>query len=87
MRNRPSTSEKPAAAQGNLNLNIVIPGRFFVEGHGLTSEWKADLLVSGTPEDPQITGQITAIKGTFDFLTKIFQALTRQHHLCRGCPE
>lgn len=73
-----SASEKPVApgkpvAQGNLNLNIVIPGRFFVEGHGLTSEWKADLLVSGTPEDPQITGQITAIKGTFDFLTKIFK--------------
>lgn len=64
--------EKPAA-RGNLNINIVIPGRFFVEGHGLTSEWKADLLVSGTPEDPQITGQITAIKGTFDFLTKVFK--------------
>lgn len=64
--------EKPVA-RGNLNINIVIPGRFFVEGHGLTSEWKADLLVSGTPEDPQITGQITAIKGTFDFLTKVFK--------------
>ncbi|OXS29262.1 MAG: hypothetical protein BCS36_12420 [Desulfovibrio sp. MES5] len=67
-----AAAEKPAA-QGSLNLNIVIPGRFFVEGHGLTSEWKADLLVTGTPEDPQITGQITAVKGTFDFLTKVFK--------------
>ncbi|MFT4302259.1 MAG: translocation/assembly module TamB domain-containing protein, partial [Desulfovibrio sp.] len=64
--------EKPAA-QGSLNLNIVIPGRFIVEGHGLTSEWKADILISGTPEDPQVTGQVTAVKGSFDFLTKIFK--------------
>lgn len=64
--------EKPVA-QGSLNLNIVIPGRFIVEGHGLSSEWKADILISGTPEDPQVTGQVTAVKGSFDFLTKIFK--------------
>ncbi len=64
--------EKPVA-QGSLNLNIVIPGRFIVEGHGLSSEWKADILISGTPEDPQVTGQVTAVKGSFDFLTKIFR--------------
>ena len=66
------TAEKPSTP-GSLNLNIVIPGRFFVEGHGLTSEWKADILIAGTPEDPQITGQVTAVKGSFDFLTKIFK--------------
>lgn len=67
-----TASGKPEA-KGSLNLRIVIPGRFLVEGHGLSSEWKADLLVSGTPEDPQITGQIMAVKGSFDFLTKIFK--------------
>lgn len=67
-----TASGKPEA-KGSLNLRIVIPGRFLVEGHGLSSEWKADLLVSGTPEDPQITGQIIAVKGSFDFLTKIFK--------------
>ena len=65
-------ASKPEA-KGSLNLRIVIPGRFMVEGHGLSSEWKADLLVAGTPEDPQITGQIMAVKGSFDFLTKIFK--------------
>lgn len=65
-------ASKPEA-EGSLNLRIVIPGRFLVEGHGLSSEWKADLLVAGTPEDPQITGQIMAVKGNFDFLTKIFK--------------
>lgn len=65
-------ASKPEA-EGSLNLRIVIPGRFLVEGHGLSSEWKADLLVAGTPEDPQITGQIMAVKGSFDFLTKIFK--------------
>ncbi len=66
-----AASSKPEA-KGSLNLRIVIPGRFLVEGHGLSSEWKADLLVAGTPEDPQITGQIMAVKGSFDFLGKIF---------------
>lgn len=74
----PETSAPAAAAegQGSLNLRIRAPGRFIVEGHGLTSEWQANLLVSGTPAAPMITGELRAVKGNFDFLTKNF-ALTR----------
>ena len=59
-------ASKPEA-EGSLNLRIVIPGRFLVEGHGLSSEWKADLLVAGTPEDPQNTGQIMTVNCKLTF--------------------
>ena len=66
----------PAEVEGSLNLRIRAPGRFMVEGHGLTSEWQANLLVGGSPAAPVITGELRALKGNFDFLTKNF-SLTR----------
>ena len=59
-------------APGSLDLSITSPGRFMVEGRGLTSEWDAHLLLGGSPFAPIITGQLNAIKGNFDFLGKIF---------------
>lgn len=61
------------APAGLLDLRIRAPGHFVVEGYGLTSEWKADLLVGGTVTAPVITGQLSALKGNFDFLTKDFK--------------
>ena len=66
----------PAEVEGSLNLRIRAPVRFMVEGHGLTSEWQANLLVGGSPAAPVITGELRALKGNFDFLTKNF-SLTR----------
>ncbi|MBD5647385.1 MAG: translocation/assembly module TamB [Desulfovibrio sp.] len=68
---------KPAAApQGNLHIRIIMLPRFVVEGRGLTSLWKANLLITGPPSDPDITGSVDAVRGNFDFLGKNF-ALTR----------
>lgn len=72
----PAAPAAAAEGQGSLNLRIRAPGRFIAEGHGLTSEWQANLLVSGSPAAPMITGELRAVKGNFDFLTKNF-ALTR----------
>ncbi len=72
----PASPAAPAETQGSLNLRIRAPGRFIVEGHGLTSEWQANLLVGGSPAAPMITGELRALKGNFDFLTKNF-LLTR----------
>ena len=72
-----ATRAKPAAApQGNLNIRIIMLPRFVVEGRGLTSLWKANLLITGPPSDPDITGSVDAVRGNFDFLGKNF-ALTR----------
>lgn len=79
----PATTATPAGAppaadapQGRLDIRIRMLPRFSVEGRGLTSLWQANLLVSGTPAAPEITGSVNAVKGNFDFLGKNF-ALTR----------
>lgn len=66
----------PPAGSGSLNVKINMLPRFTVEGRGLTSLWKANLLVGGTPTDPRVTGDISSVKGNFDFLGKNF-ALTK----------
>ncbi|MDE7240953.1 translocation/assembly module TamB, partial [Desulfovibrio sp.] len=71
-----ATPKPPAAPQGNLNIRIIMLPRFVVEGRGLTSLWKANLLITGPPSDPDITGSVDAVRGNFDFLGKNF-ALTR----------
>ena len=78
----PAASSAPAPAvaapasggkAGLLDLRIVIPGRFVVEGFGLKSEWRADLHVGGTPADPLVSGQLAAAKGSLDILGKNFK--------------
>ena len=58
---------------GLLDLRVVIPGRFVVEGFGLKSEWRADLHFGGTPADPLVSGQLSAAKGSLDILGKNFK--------------
>lgn len=72
----PSTAQPapaPGGSGGLLDLRIVIPGRFIVEGFGLTSEWRADMYVGGTPAAPLISGQLEAAKGSLDILGKNFK--------------
>lgn len=70
----PEKAEKKEA--GSINFKIDMLPRFTVEGRGLTSIWTAHLLISGSPFAPTITGDITSVKGNFDFLGKNF-ALTK----------
>lgn len=71
----PAASAAPVASAGGglLDVRIVIPGRFMVEGFGLKSEWQADLHVGGTPAEPLISGQLNAVKGSLDILGKNFK--------------
>lgn len=68
-----STAPASGGNAGLLDLRIVIPGRFVVEGFGLKSEWKADMHVGGTPAEPLISGQLNAVKGSLDILGKNFK--------------
>ena len=68
-----STAPASGGNAGLLDLRIVIPGRFVVEGFGLKSEWKADMHVGGTPAEPLISGQLSAVKGSLDILGKNFK--------------
>ena len=68
-----STAPASGGNAGLLDLRIIIPGRFVVEGFGLKSEWKADMHVGGTPAEPLISGQLGAVKGSLDILGKNFK--------------
>lgn len=63
----------PPGNEGLLDLRIVIPGRFSVEGYGLKSEWRADMHVGGTPAAPVISGELDATKGSLAILGKNFK--------------
>ncbi|QTO40030.1 translocation/assembly module TamB domain-containing protein [Desulfovibrio desulfuricans] len=67
------TAPASGGSAGLLDLRIVIPGSFVVEGFGLKSEWKADMHVGGTPAEPLISGQLNAVKGSLDILGKNFK--------------
>ncbi|WP_374289675.1 translocation/assembly module TamB domain-containing protein [Desulfovibrio desulfuricans] len=58
---------------GLLDVRVVMPGRFLVEGFGLKSEWRADMHVGGTPAEPLVSGQLSAVKGSLDILGKNFK--------------
>ncbi|MDO5484295.1 MAG: translocation/assembly module TamB domain-containing protein, partial [Desulfovibrionaceae bacterium] len=68
----PADDAPPSEDRGSLDIRIRAPGRIMVEGHGLSSQWQTFLRIGGSPVNPVISGQVKAIKGNFDFLTKKF---------------
>ncbi|MPY72405.1 MAG: hypothetical protein GEU92_20335 [Alphaproteobacteria bacterium] len=71
--------EEPAPASGgvlDLDVAIHVPGRTFIRGRGLDSEWEGDIHVRGTSAAPELTGALKVAKGKFAFFGKDL-ALTR----------
>ncbi|MDQ3470968.1 MAG: translocation/assembly module TamB, partial [Pseudomonadota bacterium] len=56
-----------------LDLNIRAPGRLYVSGMGLESEWRANLAVSGTSQTPRVVGTIELVRGTLGFAGRSFE--------------
>jgi len=56
-----------------LAIAIEVPGQFFFEGRGLKSEWRGDLSLGGTSDEPAITGNMTVRDGDFTFGSKVFE--------------
>lgn len=71
------------AAGPQLNVSVALPGRFFVRGKGLESEWRGDLGVKGPASEPMILGRISSVRGTFQLLGKEF-TLSRGNVLFTG---
>ncbi|MGA1840263.1 MAG: translocation/assembly module TamB domain-containing protein [bacterium] len=67
-----SKPKSPIAENINLSLKIDIPGRVFVRGRGLDSEWKGALQVMGNAQNPSITGMLSIVRGNFIFFGKRF---------------
>jgi len=63
--------EPPAIVrQVMLNLEVLSTGKIFVKGRGLDSEWKSDIKIAGSAGEPQITGALNLVRGSFMFLGK-----------------
>ncbi len=71
-----ASQKEPPAFAAPLDIQIALPGKTFVRGHGLDSEWRGQLEVSGTSAAPAITGSIESIRGTFDILGRTFRVAT-----------
>lgn len=56
-----------------LDIHARAPGALMVSGLGLTSEWSADLKISGAPENPAILGRADLVHGSYEFAGRSFQ--------------
>jgi translocation and assembly module TamB len=59
-----------------LDITLNLPGQVFVRGHGLNSDWRGRLKITGTSAAPQIAGALVASRGSVELLGKSF-LLTR----------
>lgn len=55
-----------------LDVDVRAERRLFVNGLGLSSEWSANLKISGPATEPAITGEARLIRGELDFAGKRF---------------
>jgi translocation and assembly module TamB len=55
-----------------LDIDLVVPGRAFVRGLGLDSEWNGDLTISGDAVAPNVSGTLSPVRGHFALLGKRF---------------
>jgi len=56
----------------HLDLGCDIPGRVFVRGPGLDSEWKGALTIKGVATRPEISGELALVRGHLAFLGRRF---------------
>jgi len=74
-KNVPESAEKPEAIPEpplpvTIDVRCVVPGRFYVMGKGLDSEWEGELEVKGTPQKPEVTGDLRVRRGELLFLNR-----------------
>jgi translocation and assembly module TamB len=57
-----------------VRLDVVVdaPGRLFVRGRGLESEWGGEVRATGTVQEPVVTGEIRYRRGSLELLGKRF---------------
>ncbi len=64
---------RPWARAVALNLELRAPGRVFVRGQDLDSEWKGKLVLGGTLAQPLPSGDLHVVRGTVGLLGLTFR--------------
>lgn len=72
IKGEPEPEETEKTSGVTLNLDVNSPGRMFVRGRGLDSEWKMALAIRGDAASPRITGRIEKVRGRLDLIGKAF---------------
>jgi len=57
----------------DLDVAVTVPGRLFVRGRGLVSEWQGALDIAGTAAAPRIEGTIEYRRGHFNIFDRRFE--------------
>ncbi|WP_193369855.1 translocation/assembly module TamB domain-containing protein [Pelagibius marinus] len=67
-------AEEQAAPPVNAELDIIVdmPGRVFVRGRGLDSDWAGRIVVTGTTAEPSISGEVNLVRGVMSVVGKTF---------------
>jgi len=69
----PEDAAPAPAARVALDITVTIPNQFFLRGRGLDTEWSGELRVTGTADQPIVTGQLSSVRGQIDVLNKSFR--------------
>jgi autotransporter translocation and assembly factor TamB len=67
----PEPAHKKTPSMG-LDVRVEIPGRAFVRGNGLESEWKGDLKLTGSSQEHELRGTLSVVRGFYDLFGKRF---------------
>ncbi|MCH5277781.1 MAG: translocation/assembly module TamB domain-containing protein [Desulfovibrionaceae bacterium] len=67
-----SAEPPPPAPLGNMDVEVTVPSRFFVRGHGLESDWRGQVRARGPLNAPELVGSLSAARGTLDLLNRTF---------------
>ncbi|WP_195155514.1 translocation/assembly module TamB domain-containing protein [Candidatus Protochlamydia phocaeensis] len=65
-------SQNSSSSIVDLDIKLHLPGKVFIEGKHLTSEWKGDIAITGTADNPLLNGDLRISKGEYNFNGKIF---------------
>lgn len=70
----PAEEEEEAGSPmtGTIDLTVRIPGRLFVRGRGLDSEWEGRIAVTGTFAKTAVNGELRPVRGQLSFAGKTF---------------
>ena len=77
--NAPTSEEVPQEKKPeeryrlNLDIGIDMPGRAYVRGRGLDTEWQGKLKIQGSSSNPRVRGRLDLVRGRFDFLGRTFR--------------
>jgi len=78
--NKPGATQQAAVEPGtprlwplSLNLSVLMPGRVFLNGRGLDSEWQGEIRIKGEATQPSVAGTLSVVRGSVNFHGKRFE--------------